>query len=68
MQFTYMNHEVKSAVRVLELIEYLAGCAEPVSLKEITQELGYPKSSTHALAQTLVARGYVIQDLSLIHI
>jgi IclR family transcriptional regulator, pca regulon regulatory protein len=62
MQFTYMNHEVKSAVRVLELIEYLAGCAEPVTLKEITQELGYPKSSTHALAQTLVARGYVIQD------
>ena len=57
-----MNHEVKSAVRVLELIEYLAGCAEPVTLKEITQELGYPKSSTHALAQTLVARGYVIQD------
>jgi DNA-binding IclR family transcriptional regulator len=53
-----MNHEVKSAVRVLELIEYLAGCSEPVTLKEIT----FPKSSTHALAQTLVARGYAIQD------
>ena len=57
-----MNHEVKSAVRVLELVEYLAGCSEPVTLKEITQQLGFPKSSTHALAQTLVARGYAIQD------
>jgi IclR family transcriptional regulator, pca regulon regulatory protein len=57
-----MNHEVKSAARVLELIEFLAGCSEPVSLKEITTELGYPKSSAHALAQTLVSRGYAIQD------
>lgn len=57
-----MNQEVKSAARVLELIEYLSGCAEPVTLKEITAELGYPKSSAHALAQTLVSRGYAIQD------
>lgn len=57
-----MNHEVKSAARVLELIEFLAGCSEPVTLKEITTELGCPKSSAHALAQTLVSRGYAIQD------
>jgi DNA-binding IclR family transcriptional regulator len=57
-----MNNEVKSAVRVLELIEYLAGCSEPVMLKDITQDLGFPKSSTHALVQTLVSRGYAIQD------
>jgi DNA-binding IclR family transcriptional regulator len=57
-----MNHEVKSAARVLELIEFLAGCTEPVTLKEITTELGCPKSSAHALAQTLVSRGYAIQD------
>ena len=57
-----MNQEVKSAARVLELIEFLSGCAEPVTLKEITAELGYPKSSAHALAQTLVSRGYAIQD------
>jgi DNA-binding IclR family transcriptional regulator len=57
-----MNHEVKSAARVLELLEFLAGCSEPVSLKTITTELGYPKSSAHALAQTLVSRGYAIQD------
>jgi DNA-binding IclR family transcriptional regulator len=57
-----MNHEVKSAARILELIEFLAGCSEPISLKEITIALGYPKSSAHALAQTLVSRGYAIQD------
>src|ERR1700730_2301093 len=60
--FTYMNHDVKSAARTLELIEFLGGCSEPVSLKEITIALGYPKSSAHALAQTLVSRGYAIQD------
>jgi DNA-binding IclR family transcriptional regulator len=59
-----MNHEVKSAARTLELIEYLARCAEPVSLKQIVAELGYPKSSAHGLAQTLVSRGYAIQDSS----
>src|SRR5262245_2678430 len=57
-----MNQEVKSAARVLEMLEFLSGCSEPVSLKEITTELGYPKSSAHALAQTLVSRGYAIQD------
>jgi DNA-binding IclR family transcriptional regulator len=57
-----MNTEVKSAGRILDLIEYLSGCTEPAPLKEMVAALGYPKSSTHALAQTLVARGYVVQD------
>jgi DNA-binding IclR family transcriptional regulator len=57
-----MNTEVKSAARILDLLEYLAGCAEPVKLKEIVAALGFPKSSAHALAQTLVSRGYAIQD------
>jgi DNA-binding IclR family transcriptional regulator len=57
-----MNSEVKSAARILDLVEFLAGCAEPVALKQITAELGFPKSSAHALAQTLVSRGYAIQD------
>ena len=47
---------------ILELIEYLAGCSEPVKLKEIVATLGFPRSSAHALAQTLVSRGYAIQD------
>lgn len=57
-----MNAEVKSAARMLDLLEYLAGCSEPVRLKEIVAALGFPKSSAHALAQTLVSRGYAIQD------
>jgi IclR family pca regulon transcriptional regulator len=57
-----MNTEVKSAARILDLLEYLSGCSEPVKLKEIVSVLGFPKSSAHALAQTLVSRGYAIQD------
>lgn len=47
---------------MLDLLEYLSGCAEPVKLKDIVAALGFPKSSAHALAQTLVSRGYAIQD------
>ena len=39
-----MNHEVKSAERVLDLLEYLAGCSEPVQLKEIVAVLGFPSN------------------------
>jgi IclR family pca regulon transcriptional regulator len=57
-----MNSEVKSAARVLELVELLAASTRPLALKEIVAELDFPKSSAHALAQTLVSRGYVVQD------
>ena len=56
-----MNSEVKSAVRTLEILELLGAAVEPVTLKEIAVTLGYPKSSAHALTQTLVGRGYVLQ-------
>ena len=59
-----MNLEVKSAARVLELIELLAASSRPLALKEIVAELEFPKSSAHALAQTLVSRGYAVQDAS----
>jgi DNA-binding IclR family transcriptional regulator len=66
IQFIYMNRnlvsEVKSAVRALELLELLARSSEPLSLKEIVAELGYPKSSTHSLLATLVSRGYAIRE------
>jgi DNA-binding IclR family transcriptional regulator len=57
-----MNHEVKSAVRALEILEFLGAAVEPVSLKDIAVTLGYPKSSAHALTQTLVGRGYLLQE------
>ncbi|MDQ0392803.1 IclR family transcriptional regulator [Labrys monachus] len=57
-----MNEEVKSAVRVLEMLELLARSTRPVSLKEVALELGYPKSSAHQLLATLVSRGYAMRE------
>lgn len=54
--------EVKSAVRVLEILEFLGRAHKPVTLKAIVAELGYPKSSTFNLLATLVARAYVVRD------
>lgn len=60
--FTYMNSEVKSAGRILDLLDFLATRREPVSLRVIVQSLGLPKSSAHALLQTLLSRGHTVQD------
>jgi DNA-binding IclR family transcriptional regulator len=57
-----MNDEVKSAVRVLEIIVCLARSPRPVTLKEVSQELGYPKSSAHQLLATLISRGYAQRE------
>lgn len=54
--------DVKSAVRVLELLELLARSERPMSFKMIVDETGYPKSSTFNLLATLVSRGYVVRD------
>lgn len=52
---------VKSAIRVLEILEFLGRCERPVGLKDIVAELGYPSSSAFALLQTLCLMGYVVQ-------
>lgn len=49
---------VKSAQRVLELLEYFAEVRRPASIKEICQSLGYPQSSTSVLMKSLVDLGY----------
>lgn len=56
------DSEVKSAVRVLEILELLARAQKPLTLKTIVAELGYPKSSTFNLLATLVSRAYVTRD------
>jgi len=58
----HVNSEVKSAGRVLELLEFLARALNPVSLRDVVLELGYPKSSAHGLLATLVAKGYASRD------
>ena len=54
--------EVKSAVRVLEILELLSRAQGAMTLKAIVDELGYPKSSAFNLLATLVARAYVQRD------
>jgi DNA-binding IclR family transcriptional regulator len=53
---------VKSADRVLEVLEALASARERPTLAELAQRLGIPKSSLHALLQTMVAREWVAVD------
>ena len=57
-----MNDNVKSAARVLDILELLARSAEPMALKDLVAVLALPKSSAHALLRTLQSRGYVERD------
>lgn len=51
---------VKSAVRTVELLEYLAARQDkPARIREIGEALGMPRSSAHALLRTLMAQGWV---------
>jgi hypothetical protein len=52
---------VKSAVRVLEVLEFFDTVQRDASLSEIAIELGYPLSSASVLLQSLVKRGYLSQ-------
>lgn len=57
--------EVKSAARTIELLEHLAARQGTLTrLREIADDLGWPRSSTHALLQTLVTSGWVQTDPS----
>lgn len=59
-----MNSEVKSAGRILDILEYMSGLREAAPLSQIVRDLRLPKSSAHGLIQTLAARGHVVQDAS----
>jgi len=50
---------VKSAVRVLELLEFLDRIERPAAVSEIARELDWPQSSTSMLVGSLVDRGYL---------
>ncbi|MCF6387716.1 IclR family transcriptional regulator [Mycobacterium sp. MBM] len=54
---------VKSAVRTVALLEYLAARQDkPARIREISEALGMPRSSAHALLRTLMAQGWVRAD------
>ena len=52
---------VKTAERMLDLIELFALERRPLSLSNIAERLQMPNSSTHALVNTLLGRGYLYQ-------
>ncbi|MGI9409054.1 MAG: IclR family transcriptional regulator [Hyphomicrobiaceae bacterium] len=54
-----MNTQVKSAGRVLDVLEFIASQDKPMYLRDITHALAIPKSSAHMLLSTLCLRGYV---------
>ncbi len=54
---------VKSAQRVLDILEFFAEWRKPASVNEISQSLGYPQSSTSVLLKSLKESGYFDHDL-----
>jgi DNA-binding IclR family transcriptional regulator len=53
---------VKSAGRVLEILEYFDDVQQPATVMEVADMLGYPQSSTSALLRSLVSLGYLDYD------
>ena len=54
-----MARVVKSAIRVLEILELFDRLQREASVSEIARELGYPVSSTSMLLGNLLERGYL---------
>jgi DNA-binding IclR family transcriptional regulator len=54
--------QIKSANRVLDIIETLAAAPDGLAFSEIAQRRNLPKSSLHGLLSVLSARGYVMRD------
>ena len=53
---------VKSAARVIEVLELFSADPRPHLLKEISTKLGYPQSSTTGLMKSLMSLGYLNYD------
>lgn len=57
----YMNATVKSADRVLDILELFASTDRTLALRDVARILGLPKSSAHMLLGTLTGRGYLVR-------
>jgi DNA-binding IclR family transcriptional regulator len=55
---------VKSALRVLKIFELLAQYPDGLTVKEMSDKLGWPQSSTFNLIQTLYNQSYLSQSAS----
>src|SRR3546814_16696109 len=54
-----MDNVVKSAARVLEVLEYVSERQSASSAEEVRRTLGYPQSSTSILLRSLASLGYL---------
>lgn len=59
---TNVNKQVKSAVRILDLLEVFDAARVPLGVNELARRLDIPKSSVSLLLKTLNARGYLKRD------
>ncbi|MGF7154715.1 IclR family transcriptional regulator [Novosphingobium gossypii] len=57
-----MNTEIKSAGRVLDVLEMFSTRCDGFTLSEVARDLDLPKSSTLGLLRTLHQRGYLIRE------
>ncbi len=55
------SHRVKTALRIIEIIEIFAREQKPLALSELARELNAPASSCLALIRTLVSLGYLYE-------
>ena len=56
------SQPIKSAARVIEVLELFTTDPRPLSLKEISTRLSYPQSSTTVLMKSLMSLGYLNYD------
>lgn len=56
------DHVVKSVARTCQTLVYFDEVRRPLSVVEVSKELGYPQSSTSALLKSLVKLGFLSHD------
>src|ERR1700712_57570 len=57
-----MTGEIKSASRVLDMLELFSTRCDGLTLTEVSKGLALPKSSTLGLLRTLHGRGYLVRE------
>lgn len=57
-----MNTDVKSAGRILDMLEMFAGTSDAMGVSRVAEKLGIPKSSAQGLLATLTGRGYLARN------
>jgi DNA-binding IclR family transcriptional regulator len=55
---------IKTAGRVFQVLEYLREVKRPITVREISEQLGYPLSSAQVLLKSIATLGYLRYDAS----